>query len=61
MLPLVPVREQEYHDVREHAGLGHERHDEMELENMLPLQQMVNLDQGDHMLEDGNARPREHR
>ena len=60
MLPLLPVREQEHHAVREHDGLGHEQHDERELENMLPLQQMVNLDQDDHMLEDGNARPREH-
>ena len=59
MLPLAPVREQEHHDEREHAGLGHEQNDEMELENMLPLQQMVNLNQDDHMLEDGDARLRE--
>ena len=31
----------------------------MELEDMLPLQQMVNLDQDDHRLEDGDARLRE--
>ena len=59
MLPLVPVREQQHHDVRQHAGLGHGQHDEMELENMLPLQQMVNFGQDDDMLEDGDARPRE--
>ena len=57
MLPLVPVREQQDHDVRQHAGLGHGQHDDMELENMLPLQQMFNLDNNDDMLEDGNARP----
>ena len=57
MLPLVPVREQQHHDVIEHAGLGHGQHDEMELENMLPLQQMFNLDQNDDMLQDGNAQP----
>ena len=59
MLPLVPVREQQHHDVRQHAGLGHGQHDEMELENMLPLQQMVNFGQHDDMLEDGDSRPRE--
>ena len=30
MLPLVPVREQQHHDVKQHAGLGHGQHDEME-------------------------------
>ena len=40
MLPLVPAREQQNHDVRQHAGLGHGQHDEMELEDMLPLQQV---------------------
>ena len=58
MLPLVPVREQQHHDAR-HAGLWHGQHDEMELEDMLPLQQMVNFGQHDDMLEDGNARLRE--
>ena len=24
MLPLVPAREQQHHDVRQHAGLGHD-------------------------------------
>ena len=52
----MPVREQQHHDVRQHAGLGHGQHDEMELENMLPLQQMVNFGQDDDMLEHG-ARP----
>ena len=63
MLPLVPAREQQYHDVGQHAGLGHEQHDndiDMNLENMLPLQQVFNLDQDD-MLEDGNQQLREHR
>ena len=59
MSPPAPVREQEHHDDREPAGLGQKQHDEMELENMLPLQQMVNLDQNDHMLEDGDGRLRE--
>ena len=60
MLPLVPVREQQHLDVRQHAGVGHEQHDEMELEDMLPLQQMLNFGQHNDMLEDGDARPREH-
>ena len=60
MLPLVPAREQQDHDVLQHAGLGHEQHDDMnmDLENMLPLQQVFNLDQ-DKMLEDGNRQLRE--
>ena len=60
MLPLVPVSEQQHHDVRQHAGLGHGQHDDMELENMLPLQQMFNLERDDDMLEDGDAQPRGH-
>ena len=61
MLPLPPVGEQQQnHDDIEHAGLGHEQHDEMELENMLPLQQMFNIVQDDHMLEDGNGQLRGH-
>ena len=68
MLPLAPVREQQHHDVRQHAGLGHVQHDEdMNLEDMLPLGQAFNLDQDDAMLEDDNnqlreqvMRPREH-
>ena len=68
MLPLAPAREQQHHDVRQHAGLGHGQHDEdMNLEDMLPLRQAFNLDQDDAMLEDDNdqlreqvMRPREH-
>ena len=61
MLPLVPAREQQNHDVLQHAGLGHEQHDDdidMNLENMLPLQQVFNMGQDD-MLEDGNRQLRE--
>ena len=37
MLPLVPAREQQHHDVGQHAGLGHGQLDEdMNLEDMLP-------------------------
>ena len=57
MLPLVPAREQQNHDVRQHAGLGH-GHDEMELEDMLPLQNVIDLEQNDGMLEDDNAQLR---
>ena len=56
------AREQPNHDVLQHAGLGHEQHDDdidMNLENMLPLQQVFNLGQDD-MLEDGNRQLREH-
>ena len=62
MLPLVPAREQQHHDVRQHAGLGHGQHDEqdMNLEDMLPLRQAFNLDQDDAMLEDGDNQLREH-
>ena len=61
MLPLAPAREQQHHDVRQHAGLGHVQHDEeMNLEEMLPLGQAFNLDQDDAMLEDGNNQLREH-
>ena len=60
MLPLVPAREQQNHDVRQHAGLGHGQHDRMELEDMLPLQQVVDLERNDDMLEDGDAQPRGH-
>ena len=61
MLPLAPVREQQqHHDVRQHAGLGHVQYDEdMNLEDMLPLGQAFNLDQDDAMLEDGNNQLRE--
>ena len=61
MLPLVPARGQQNHDVIQHAGLGHEQHDDdidMNLENMLPLQQVFDLGQDD-MLEDGNRQLRE--
>ena len=44
MLPLVRVREQQNHDVRQHAGLGHGQRDRMELEDMLPLQQVFDLE-----------------
>ena len=56
MLPLANVREQQHHDVRQHAVLGHGHHDDqdMNLEDMLPLRQAFNLDQDDAMLEDGN-------
>ena len=59
MLPLVPAREQQNHDVLQHADLGHEQHDDidMNLQDMLPLQQLFNLVQQDDMLEDGNAQP----
>ena len=61
MLPLAPAREQQHHDVRQHAGLGHVQHDEdMNLEDMLPLRQAINLDQDDAMLEDDNNQLREH-
>ena len=62
MLPLANVREQQHHDVRQHAGLGHGHHDnqDMNLEDMLPLRQAINLDQDDAMLEDGNDQLREH-
>ena len=61
MLPLAPAREQQHHDVRQHAGLGHGQYDEdMNLEDMLPLRQAFNLDQDDAMLEDDNNQLREH-
>ena len=63
MLPLVPVREPENHGVLQHAGLGHGQHDndiDMNLEDMLPLQQVFDLDRQDAMLEDGNQQLREH-
>ena len=62
MLPLVPAREQQNHDVLQHAGLGHEQHDDhinMNSEDLLPLQQVFDLDQQDAMLEDGNRQLRE--
>ena len=61
MLPLAPAREQQDHDVRQHAGLGHGQHDDqdMNLEDMLPLRQAFNLDQDDAMLEDDNNQLRE--
>ena len=63
MLPLVPAREQQNHGVLQHAGLGHGQHDDdinMNLDDMLPLQQVFNLDQHDAMLEDGDQQLREH-
>ena len=61
MLPLAPAREQQHHDVRQHAGLGHVQHDnqDMNLEDMLPLGQAFNLDQDDAMLEEDNNQLRE--
>ena len=61
MLPLANAREQQHHDVRQHAGLGHGQHDDhdMNLEDMLPLRQAFNLDQDDAMLEDDNNQLRE--
>ena len=61
MLPLVPAREQQHHDVLQHAGLGHGQHDDidMNLDDMLPLQQVFNLDRQDDMLEDDNQQLRE--
>ena len=60
MLPLAPAREQQHHDVGQHAGLGHGQYDEdMNLEDMLPLRQAFNLDQDDAMLEDDNNQLRE--
>ena len=61
MLPLVPAREQQHHDVRQHAGLGHVQHDDqdMNIEDMLPLGQAFNLDQDDAMVQDGNNQLRE--
>ena len=64
MLPLVPVRGPENHGVLQHAGLGHGQHDndiDMNLEDMLPLQQVFDLDRQDAMLEDGNQQLREQR
>ena len=62
MLPLVPAREQQHHDVLQRAGLGHGRHDDidMNLDDMLPLQQVFDLDRQDDMLEDDNQQLREH-
>ena len=60
ILPLPPVREQQNHDVRQHAGLGHGHDDqEMNLEDMLPLRQAYDLNQDDDMLEDDNNQLRE--
>ena len=61
MLPLAPAREQENHDVLLHADLGHEQHDDiaMNLQDMLPLQQIFDLGQQDIMLEDDNDQLRE--
>ena len=46
MLPLANVREQQNHDVRQHAGLGHGHHEiqDMNSEDMLPLRQAFNLE-----------------
>ena len=62
MLPLAPAREPENHGVSQHAGLGHEQHEndiDMNLEDMLPLQQVFDLDRQDVVLEDGNQQLRE--
>ena len=61
MLPLAPAREQQHHDGRQHAGLGHGQHDDidMNLQDMLSLQQVFGLEQHDAMLEDGDAQLRE--
>ena len=61
MLPLAPARKQQYHGVRQHAGLGHGQHEiqDMNLEDMLPLRQAFNLDQDDALLEDDNNQLRE--
>ena len=59
MLPLVPVRKQQNHDVGQHAGLGHGQHDRMELVDMLPFQRVVDLDRNDDMSEDGDDQLRE--
>ena len=61
MLPLANAREQQHHDVIQHAGLGHGQHgdQDMNLEDMLPLRQAFNLDQDDAMLEDDNNQLRE--
>ena len=50
---LVPAREQQNHDVMQHAGLGHGQHDNdvnMNLEDALALQQVFDFDQQDVML-----------
>ena len=61
MLPLPPAREQQNHYVWQHAGLGHGQHDDihMNLQEMLPLQQVFDLDQHNNMLEDANDQLRE--
>ena len=61
MLPLAPAREQQHHDVRQHAGLGHGQHDDQDvnLEDMLALRQAFNLDQDDAMLGEDNHQLRE--
>ena len=61
MLPLANAREQQHHDVIQHAGLGHGQHgdQDMNLEDMLPLRQAFNLDQDDALLEDDNNQLRE--
>ena len=58
MLPLVPAREQQNHAVLQHAGLGHGQHDEMEIQDMRPLQDVFDLEQDDGMLEDDHVQPR---
>ena len=52
MLPLANAREQQHHDVMQHAGLGHGQHGDQDMnsEDMLPLRQAFNLDQDDAML-----------
>ena len=61
MLPLPNAREQQHHDVIQHAGLGHGQHGDQDtnLEDMLPLRQAFNLDQDDAVSEHDNNQLRE--
>ena len=61
MLPLANAREQQHHDVTQHAGLGHGQHGDQDMnsEDMLPLRQAFNLDQDDAVLEDDYNQLRE--
>ena len=58
---LANAREQQHHDVMQHAGLGYGQHGDQDMnsEDMLPLRQAFNLDQDDAMLEDDNNQLRE--
>ena len=59
MLPSAPAREQENHDVSQHADLGHEQHDDTAMNLRRGLQQIFDLDEQDHMLEDDDDQLRE--